>query len=386
MIQPRLQAGKGLRGDWRKSRVKVSLLWVIAAILRKSCVFCCHFGGRHAAWLRGLERFARFAGVTRVHKGMSARDTALRRKGRDVKIWAAVWVAGALLAGLPAAAQDRVVLGWGGLATNDAMGDGHDRWHTGGYQVSMMHGVRFQGALPKEIGALLEFRALAQILAPANLSAAGPLDRRYAGLFSLGAHTQFDWRGSEVSFGGDLVMTGPQTGLGDLQKWIHRSKGLPEPLAVSDQIGNGIYPTFVAEIGQGLALGDHVTLRPFAQAQVGVESFLRAGGDVVIGSLGRRAVMVRDAVSGQRYPVVKSMQDEGLSLILGADLARIFDSVLLPQSGAARMSDERQRLRVGAQWQGEKAYVFYGVSYLGSEFASQAEGQLVGALDLSLKF
>lgn len=300
--------------------------------------------------------------------------------------WGAVLVAVALLAGFPAAGEDRVVLGWGRLATNDALGDGHDRWRTGSYQISLLRGAGFDGSLPAEVGAMLEVRATAQILAPANLTLAAPFDRRYAGLLSLGAHTQFDWRGNEVSLGGDLVATGPQTGISNFQKWVHNARGLPEPLVASNQIGNGIYPTIAAEIGHRFDLGERVTLRPFAQAQAGAESFLRLGGDVVIGTLGRGAVMVRDTVSGQRYPVVESMHNEGLSLVLGADLARIFDSVLLPADGAAQLSDERQRLRVGAQWQGDNAYVFYGVSYLGPEFKQQPQGQLVGALNLSLQF
>jgi hypothetical protein len=37
-------------------------------------------------------------------------------------------------------------------------------------------------------------------------------------------------------------------------------------------------------------------------------------------------------------------------------------------------------------WQGKKASAFYGLSYLGREFEEQPQGQVVGALNLNLKF
>ncbi len=303
-----------------------------------------------------------------------------------MKVLGALLVAAGLLIAAPAVSEERVTLGWGRMFSNDALGDGHDRWRTGSYQVSMVRGVTFDGELPKQMGDLIEFRAMAQIVAPASLTVAAANDRRYVGMLSLGAHTQFDWRGNEVSFGGDLALIGPQTGISNFQKWIHHSIGLPAPLVVSNQLGNGIFPTLSGEIGRDFAISDQVTLRPFAEAQAGVESFVRIGGDVVIGNLGKGAVMVRDEVTGQRYRAVESAHNEGLSFVMGADLARIFDSALLPSGGAAVLTEDRSRLRLGAHWQGKKSSVFYGVSYLSPEFNSQPEGQVVGALNLNLKF
>jgi hypothetical protein len=303
-----------------------------------------------------------------------------------MKILSAILCAATLMAAAPSEAEDRVTLGWGRMFSNDALGDGHDRWRTGGYQISLLRGVSFDGALPKRPGELLEFRAASQILAPASLTSAGVNDRRYVGVLSLGAHTQFDWRGNDVSLGADLVVIGPQTGISNFQKWIHNAMSLPEPTVISDQIGNGIYPTFVGEIGRQMALSNRVTLRPYAETRAGVESMVRIGGDLVIGDFGKGAVMLRDAVTGQRHRGVESAHNEGLSLVLGADIARVFDSAYLPSGGDAVLSDERHRLRAGMHWQGEKSSVFYGVSYLSPEFDSQPEGQVVGSLNLNLKF
>ena len=129
-----------------------------------------------------------------------------------------------------------------------------------------------------------------------------------------------------------------------------------------------------------------MTLRPFAEAQAGVESFVRVGGDMVVGSFGRGTVMARDMTTGQRYRVAESQINQGISFVLGGDIARVFDSALLPSTGGAVMSDDRGRVRAGVHWQGDKTSLYYGVSYLSPEFESQSEGQVIGSLSLNLKF
>lgn len=295
-------------------------------------------------------------------------------------------IAAALLSALPAVAEDRVTLGWGRMFSNDAIGDGKDRWRTGSYQVSRVRGFGWQGGLPDAPGELLEFRASGQLVAPANLVSPPVTDRRYAAMLSFGMHTHYDWRGNDVSLGADLVLTGPQTGISNFQKWIHNMIGLPKPLVVDHQIGNGIYPTFVAEFGRTMAVNDRMSLRPFVEAQAGVESFVRVGGDLVIGTLGRDDLMVRDGATGQRYRAVEGTRDQSLSFVLGGDMAQVFDTALLPESGLATRSEDRSRLRAGVHWQGQKASAFYGVTYLSPEFDQQPTGQLVGSLNLNLKF
>ena len=295
-------------------------------------------------------------------------------------------VAAAICAAVPAHAEDRVTLGWGRMFTNDALGDQKDRWRTGGYQVSRIRGYSWEGTLPTKPGDILEFRASAQIAAPEDLVSPPPEDRRFAAQLSFGLHTQFDWRGNDVSVGTELVFLGPQTGISNFQKWIHNMVGLDEPTVIDDQIGNGIYPTLEAELGHKFGLGGRAEFRPFVQGQVGVETFVRVGGDLVIGTLGRDDLMVRDGVTGQRYRAVEGTRDQGVSVILGGDIARVFDSALLPSDGVATMSEDRSRLRAGVHWQGEKASLFYGVSYLSKEFDQQPEGQVVGGLNLNVKF
>lgn len=294
----------------------------------------------------------------------------------------------AALATGPAKAEDRVTLGWGRLFSNDQLGDGRDRWRSGAYSVSRVRGPSWAGQLPGSFGEILEFRGHSSIITPSSLQRPAATDRRYAGLLSFGLHSHFAWKGAEMALGGDLVFSGPQTGVGGFQNWMHERLGMEgaSTAVLDDQIGNAVYPTLVGEMGRSFALGSAVQARPFVEARAGVETLLRIGGDITIGDLGRDDLMLRDVTTGQRYRAVEGDRDNGISLTMGGDLAQVFDSALLPDGGAATLSDQRYRLRAGLHWQGKKAAGFYGVSYLSPEFEEQPQGQFVGALSLNLRF
>ena len=294
----------------------------------------------------------------------------------------------AVLAVLPttaALAEARQTLGWGWLFDNDALGDLHDRWRSGGYTISLVRGPAWTGQLPDRFGEVLEYRFSGATVTPANLGDPAADDRRFAAPLSFGLYTHLNWRGFETSLGGDLVAVGPQTGLGNFQSWLHGMLGVPKA-DLSNQIGNAFYPTLRAELGRDFALSGQVNLRPFIAAQAGVETMVRAGGDLVIGSFGNGALMLRDDTTGQRYRGVPGERTPGLSFTLGGDVAHVFSSALLPAGGAAEASDTRGRLRAGLAWQGEKSSAFYGITYLTPEFDSQPAGQLVGSVNLNLRF
>ena len=82
----------------------------------------------------------------------------------------------------PIAAEQRVTLGWGRLFTNDALGDGRDRWRTGSYTVSRIKGISWSGELPTTPGEIVEFRFRADTIAPASLTdpdKGNPIHRRF---------------------------------------------------------------------------------------------------------------------------------------------------------------------------------------------------------------
>ncbi|KAJ55105.1 hypothetical protein ACMU_15225 [Actibacterium mucosum KCTC 23349] len=284
------------------------------------------------------------------------------------------------------AAEDRTHLGVGRIFNNDFLGDGHDRWRTGSYTLSVVRGPEWTGSLPDGAGELLEYRLRSEIIAPASLTAPAAGDRRYAGILSFGLHTHFERGLLEYSVGGDMVAVGPQTGMDDLQRAAHEALDQPLPTnAAANQLGNAIYPTLVGQATMPLPISDRLESRPFIEAQVGVENFVRLGHDFVIGDLGRDDVWVRDAVTGQLYPATHTA-GPGYSVVLGGDIAMVTDSRLLRESDGFSLTNARTRLRAGVNWQGEKVGVFYGLTWLGKEFKGQDDSQVVGSLNLRLKF
>ena len=281
----------------------------------------------------------------------------------------------------------RVPLGYGRLLSNDLIGDGQDRWRTGSVTMSRAWGYEWTGQAPSGLGQLLETRFQGQIFAPDNLSAVDPLDRPYAGALSLGLHTHASNRGFDYTLGADLVIVGPQTNLDDLQRGVHKllNKQGASAGVLATQIGDTLRPTAVGEIGRTYKVGAAVEFRPFGEARVGDETLVRVGADFLFGQVGVGELFARESVTGQRYRVIYQ-SDPGYSLTLGADMAYVSDSVYLPESRGYTLTDRRDRVRAGVNWQGKGASAFYGLTWLGREFAGQPEGQVVGSLRIKLRF
>lgn len=302
------------------------------------------------------------------------------------RILAAICIA---MLALPQAsfAQDRDRIGYGRLITNDYIGEGQDRWRSGSTASSRVWGRGWSGALPDTAGDILELRLGAEIIAPDNLVTPAPGDRPYAGALSVGLHTHFTRAGLDLALGGDLVLTGPQTRLDRLQGAFHDLVGVEKAsgLTRDAQIGNAIHPTLVGEAGREVTLGAGMRMRPFIEARAGVETLLRAGVDLTFGTVGAAELMVRDPVTGQRYRTMRG-DFSGYAFVMGGDLAAVSDSAFLPSSAGVAARDSRTRLRAGLHWQGQRAAVFYGLTWLGKEFEGQDEGQFLGSIRLDLNF
>jgi len=304
-------------------------------------------------------------------------------------IGAVLWVV--LCMGLAggAAAQDsaRETIGWGRFFNNDYIGDGKDRWHSSSYTISRLRGPEWTGSLPSGFGDIVEFRFRAENVTPALLANPVANDRRYAGVMAFGYHSHSQWRGEELSLGGDLVLIGPQTGLSRFQDFVHDKLGLPDGGAsYGAQFGNAAVLSGTGELGRQLPLAPALTLRPFVEGQVGFETLARAGFDLTLGNLAKDGLMLRDVTTGQRYSAVQGPKGKGLSLTVGGDVAAVAGSYLLPAGGAVSASKTRTRLRAGLNWQGKQSFVFLGVTHLSPEFNEQPEGQVIGSLSLLVRF
>ncbi|SEK27431.1 lipid A-modifier LpxR family protein [Pacificibacter marinus] len=285
----------------------------------------------------------------------------------------------------PAVSEGQQNAGTGRFFTNDFIGDGQDRWNTASYAVSIMRGPTADDTVPDVFGRLFEHRLRGAVIAPANLANPAAGDRPYAGVLSYGVHSYTQRGTTQNRLGLDLVAVGPQTGIGDFHGWLHDAINAPEP-DLSAQLANAIYPTVSGEIARPLQLGN-LEVRPFAEAQVGVETFARVGADISLGSLMADGVRLRDVTTGHLYETSTVDQSaHGSEFILGADVAHVWSSEYLPASDGYALEPFRLRGRAGVKLSGPQADVFYGVSWLSPEFKSQPEGQVVGSLNVSLQF
>lgn len=297
----------------------------------------------------------------------------------------------AALTGGQATAQDSGIqyLGATQIFSNDwfgmPIGDRFDRWRTGAYRFSAFLGRDdWDGALPSDPFALLELRFAGEIIAPDNLAVPAAGDRLYAPSLSVGASTHFEFRGLEVAAGADLVITGDQTGLMGLHDSIHQAvSGTPVDLS-NFMIDDGIYLNATVEGARSFDVGQ-AALRPFVQAQVGVETLVRVGADIRLGNYDADALLIRDTVTGQRVIGVPGDGGGGFSFTAGGDLGYVANSVFLPSDGPDA-EEIRYRLRGGVNYGVGLADIFYGITYMSEEFEGQDEGQLVGTLSLMLRF
>lgn len=273
------------------------------------------------------------------------------------------------------------------VLTNDFLGDGNDRWRTGSLDVSLTFGGGDLRELPTKPWERYQVRVRSEIIAPANLTTPAINDRQYAGVLGLGLFTHFETKGYDVTYGGELVFVGDSTGLGSLQKSIHEELDLAVPSAavLNNQIANAVYPTVHAGVSKKL-YGKKSLLRPFAEAQAGAETFLRVGADIIFGKAMINDFLLRDSVSGQLISHSKTDDSKGIGFLIGADAAYIVDSNYLPNSGASKLEKFRPRARAGLVYQAPKFDAFYGATWLGKEFSSQPENQVVGSLNFRVSF
>lgn len=294
----------------------------------------------------------------------------------------------ALTAATTAAAQNRDTLGVGRLFSNDFIGDGEDRWRSGSYSASVIRGEGWAGRAPSGLGALLEYRFRTEIIAPSALNGTGSDDRAYVGAVSAGLHTYAARGPFDYNAGLDLVFTGPQTGVSAVQDVFHDLISAPSVgEAVEDnQLGNAVYPTLTGQVAYNLPISETVSLRPFAQARLGVEDVTRVGADILIGGALRENLWVRDSTTGHLYSGVSS-DGVGFGFVLGGDYALVHDSEYFPSDFGAAVKEEQFRLRAGAHARlGDGHDFFYGLTYLSEEYEGQSEGQTIGSLRLSFNF
>ena len=286
-------------------------------------------------------------------------------------------------------AADRSKQGFGLSITNDSIGDNSDRWRTGSFESSWIFAPDWTGQAPARFGELIELRINGEIVGPANLINPAPLDRRYGQALSFGLHTHFQPGAVDYAMGLDAVITGSQVGLDNVQDFLHTFLGGRDasPGVLAAQLSNGIHANAVFEAGRRFQLGAATQFRPFLEAQAGTETLARVGFDLTFGQYGSTGLLVRTPTSGQRLSAVEDAPYSGVSVLLGADVAYVDNSIYIASNAPVQLEDYRARARAGLHWRSQAGTaVFYGVTWLSEEFNTQPEGQVVGSLQLRVKF
>ena len=272
-------------------------------------------------------------------------------------------------------------LGWGRVFSNDYAGDGHDRWRSGSFALSMLRGQSWDGAPPPAPDAITELRFRTEVIAPAR-TRDGRDDRPYAGLVAFGAFAHQSFGPFETSLGGEVIAIGPSTGVSAFQERAHEILGFDPPRGIGRQLGDALHLHAQSEVVRPWRMAPGLTLRPFLAAESGSEEIARLGVDAIWGGIGHGDLWLRDPVTGQPYRGIEA-ETTGLSLVIGADTAWVGDSVFLP----GREARDRRRARIGLHWQPQaQTRLFYGLSWLSEEFEGQHESQVLGSLKLEFGY
>ncbi len=282
-----------------------------------------------------------------------------------------------------AVAEDARPLHFALTVSNDSLGDWHDRWRSSSVEVGVLAGASKAGEWSPRLGELLEYRFRSDVLMPADVGNPHPDDRRHAGVLAFGLHSYVVMNTIDLRVGGDLAIIGQQTGLYDFQTRLHKILGFDTPNLLDFQIPNTVRLDVSAEAGRALRWEDRV-LRPFVEVRVGTEDLVRLGADLMFGS-GSEDLTMRVETTGHRVPYGHRLTS-GWGFVVGADIAKIDDSLYLPENFGYTLTSARVRVRGGVVYTGRRFDVFYGLTWLGREFKAQPEGQFVGTLQGRFEF
>jgi hypothetical protein len=271
--------------------------------------------------------------------------------------------------------------------TNDYIGDGHDRWRSGGYTLS----YGFEG---DKIGTPFNIQLRSEIISAWGSSKqADDDDRLYVGAIGIGAFVTKRYGFTDINFGGEILAIGDQTGVAKFQGAFHDLIGISGGYNPGEQphshLADAFTGTLSAEAAMNYYIGSNTLVRPFVAGQYGYETFLRAGADVVIGNMSNADRWLRDPVSGFIQPSSsqKSNYMGDYSLVAGFDVTTISESTFFPDHGDVELEPMRIRSRLGLQKGiGNKISIFYGATHLTKEFSTQYEGQTVGTISIEYLF
>lgn len=327
----------------------------------------------------------------------------------------------AVLASMPAHAGEAVD-GWKWLAQtneiqtegafwNDRLGDGKDRWKTGGLTQSYIFPEKVFSAEPWFDGraSALEVNGRAVVMTPDNTANPGidAKDRPYAQYAGVGLHLRSIARPralapgvsvlDELRVGVEAGWQGEPLPLFDIQASLHDMAGTGGTAAnLSNTIDGEILVNLEARQTWRLhwqADGRDIQFAPFIQTSLGMrENSLRVGADLIAGSALEGRTWGNDLATGALLAGA-SMPRRGFNwtTFAGADLGYVASDAFLDGGFAAGgPSVPREpitaRVRAGVLLEYDDLGLGFSLNWLSKEFRGQSDSQLIGALQFKYRF
>lgn len=310
-----------------------------------------------------------------------------------------------------------------GIVWNDYLGDGQDRWKSGGVTQSFTFPERIFDTNPwtpwfKGRASGIEVQARAVVVSPDNTAvpaapsdpdvAARPTgDRPYAQYFGLGGYLRSDKRPRPVGangttlevedrLGAEIGWIGEPLFLFDVQDAVHDALGMaPTEASEGNSVGSGVLLNAEGRrtwrVHRCTGTTD-VQVAPYVDVSAGMrQNDVRAGADLIWG----RDLSVRswnmDPATGAMIPgSTRSADGLDWAIYAGGDVGYVASDALLGGNGLGGPSVDPEplqvRLRAGAVAGTGRFQLHYGVAWLSPEFHGQDEGQLIGAISVKLPF
>ncbi|MEM7189306.1 MAG: lipid A-modifier LpxR family protein [Pseudomonadota bacterium] len=296
-----------------------------------------------------------------------------------------------------------------GIAWNDHLGDGKDRWKTAGLTQSCVFPQIMLSDQPwfENYAAAVELQVRGMLITPDDTSSVGAGDRPYAQYLGIGGYLRLwgqpDYLGAgftaqtEDRLGIELGYQGDPLPLFEIADAFHDAAGMA---TTNRTAANTLDGEFLATLearrtwrlhGQ---LGPHdVNVAPFVQASAGMrENSVRAGTDIILGTSLEARTWNYDTGIGALIPGGAKYR-EGIhwALWVGGDVGYVASDAFLDGgfSGNGPSVDRTPftaRLRAGLIYDYEDVSFSFSMNWMSPEFDSQSEGQLVGAAQIEIAF
>lgn len=294
-----------------------------------------------------------------------------------------------------------------GIIWNDRIGDGRDRYKSGGATQSWVipEGRLIDGRFIEGRASYLELQARALVMTPDNVTIGGVAgDRPFAQYASLGAFLRsydrpvedgrMTTRAIEDRIGIEVGLLGDPLPLFELQELIHNNGGF--------QLNNmRVLDTEVLVNVEGrrtmrwhMQLNDtDLEFAPYVSGSAGMrENSVRVGGDVIYGSsLEGRTWNIDPSVGALIPGGSKPRSGANWMMWVGGDVGAIATDAFL-DGGFSRdgVSVPREelvaRVRVGFMFEYENVALGYSMTWLSEEFEDQSHSQVIGAISVKYRF